>query len=485
MAYKNGNREQIELLPPSIEEYVSKEDPVRAYDSFVEALDFKELGININENKVGNSEYNPKAMLKLLVYGYSYGIRSSRKIERATYHNISFIWLVEGLKPDHKTIAEFRRKNKESLKIGLKMCAQLCLKFNLIEGNIMFVDGSKVRANAGKEHNHNYEWYKEQLEKLDKRIEFLIEECETIDEKESKQESLVKMNEELAKAVKSKEKIEEAIKGFRNVSTKTKNGKERTINMTDPESGFMKSRQGTHASYNIQSVIDDKNGLIVHMGTVREATDFNQFAKQITEAEETLGKKCKVACADAGYADTEELKKIDERGIKVIVPSQRQALHKPEEKFSKNNFKYDKKENCYYCPEGNKLEYKGKQEEEKKLKYLISDAKICHSCKHYGICTTSKNGRNIVRLIDEEIKEKIEEQYKEAENQEIYKRRKERVEHPFGHIKRNLGISNFLLRGIKGAQAEISISATCFNIVRMIKILGGVEKFIVRLSTTG
>ena len=94
MAYRYGERGQMALFPKSIEEYVSQDDPVRAYDAFVESLDLGELGVVPRPNKVGNSEYNPRSMLKPLVFGYSYGIRSSRKLERATYHNISFIWLM-------------------------------------------------------------------------------------------------------------------------------------------------------------------------------------------------------------------------------------------------------------------------------------------------------------------------------------------------------------------------------------------------------
>ncbi len=112
MAYRYGNRHQMELLPKSIEEYVKADDPVRVYDAFVETLNFNELKLHLDAHKVGCPEYNPKAMLKLLLYGYSYGLRSSRKLERAIYHNVSFIWLMGGLKPDHKTIAEFRRRNK-------------------------------------------------------------------------------------------------------------------------------------------------------------------------------------------------------------------------------------------------------------------------------------------------------------------------------------------------------------------------------------
>ena len=116
MAYRYGTRNQMALLPKSIEDYVGADDPVRVYDAFVDAVDLQELGIEINPHKAGNTEHDPKAMLKLFVYGYSYGWKSSRKLERALYHNVSFMWLMGGLTPDHKTISEFRRKHKEGLK---------------------------------------------------------------------------------------------------------------------------------------------------------------------------------------------------------------------------------------------------------------------------------------------------------------------------------------------------------------------------------
>jgi transposase len=100
LAYKQGNRHQTDLFPQSIEGYVQENDPVRISDAFVELLSMEEIEINCN--KIGNSQYDPKAMLKLLIYGYSYGWRSSRKLERALYHNVSFIWLMGGLKPDYK-----------------------------------------------------------------------------------------------------------------------------------------------------------------------------------------------------------------------------------------------------------------------------------------------------------------------------------------------------------------------------------------------
>ena len=164
MAYRYGKRHEQSLFPASIEDYVPADAPVRAYDAFVDVLDFGDLGIELDSCKVGNSSYDPRGMLKLLVYGYSYGVRSSRKLERETHYNLSFIWLTGGLKPDHKTIAEFRRKHKEALSKVLKQCARLCLKLDLIAGNTLFVDGSKVRANASLSHHWTEDRCRKRLE---------------------------------------------------------------------------------------------------------------------------------------------------------------------------------------------------------------------------------------------------------------------------------------------------------------------------------
>jgi flagellar biosynthesis chaperone FliJ len=414
---------------------------------------------------VGNSEYDPKAMLKLFVYGYSYGIKSSRKLEREIYHNFSFIWLMGGLKPDHKTIAEFRRKNKGALKKVLRQCARMCLKLDLIAGNVLFVDGTKIRANAARGKTHDQAYYEQHLSEIDSRIEQLVEECEKIDEMEKGQKSWVEMDRELTQKKQLKERMQEALETLKETGRTQ-------INLTDTDCALMHSIQGSHASYNVQSVVDDKNGLIVHAEAVQEATDVNQFATQIDQANETLEEPCKVACADAGYADTEELQKIDSQQIKVIVPSQRQALHEEEGPFSKSHFRYDKGQNCYWCPEGHRLRYDWTDKESGKRYYQITNGKICGCCVHYGQCTSAKKGRRITRMALEEIKEKFETQYEEPESQEIYNRRKTRAELPFGHVKRNLKTDGFLMRGRSGVNAETSLLGTCFNLVRMITIFG-------------
>jgi len=273
------------------------------------------------------------------------------------------------------------------------------------------------------------------------------------------------MDKELAKNQNLKERIKETLSSFAS-------GDRKHVNQTDPDCAIMSSVQGSHASYNVQSVVDDSHGLIVHAEAVSDTSDVNQFACQIEQANDLFEKPCDAACADAGYADTDELEKIDEQGIKVIVPSQRQALHEEEGSFSKSHFTYDKERDCYFCPEGHRLGYEWTDKKTGMRYYRITSEKRCPSCRHYGQCTTSRRGRRIARLHNEEIKQKLEAQYQEAASQEIYKRRKTRAEHPFGHIKRNLKTDAFLMRGWDGVQAETSLLATCFNVARMITIFG-------------
>lgn len=465
MAYQTGNRYQMNLFPASIEDHVAIDDPVRVYDAFVESLNLSELGITWDETQVGPPEYEPKSMLKLLVYGYSYGIRSSRKLERATHHNLSFIWLMGGLTPDYKTIARFRKNNKKALKNILKQCARLCIKLGLIAGNTLFVDGTKIRANASINQTWTEEKCQRTLAKVDEQIDAILKECDAIDATEQNQESYVKLQDELKDKEALKSKIQSIVQEIQSQQGSS-------INMTDPECAKMQSRQGTHAGYNGQIVVDEKHGLIVESDVVNDNNDRNQFANQIEQAQEILGHPCQNACADAGYANTDDLKQIVDQGINVVVPSQEQISRTEPKPFAKDQFQYDSQNNRYVCPEGNSLIWKRFDKQKDCHIYEISKTSLCLNCKHFGVCTTSQNGRRIMRLLNEELKKRLEDNYKKEESQTIFKLRKQKVELPFGHIKHNLGVQAFLLKGRDGAKAEMSLLASCFNVARMMSVIG-------------
>ena len=474
MALKTGNRHQTTFLPACVEEFVGEDDPVRVYDAFIDALVLEELGIRIDPRKVGNSPYDPVSMLKLLVYGYSYGWRSSRKLERALHHNLSFIWLTGGLKPDHKTIANFRRNNKKALKNALKQCARLCIKLGLIDGNTLFIDGTKIRGSSSINKTKSKRYWEKQLGEIDSRIEILFKECEGVDQEESG--SLIKVNQDLKKAENLREKIKSAL------SKMEKEGKTK-VNVTDPDSINFKGRQGSHSGYNGQITTDEKNGLIVNADVVNESNDLNQFSNQVEQANEVLLKPCSQACADAGYSKVDNLKETVENGINVIVPSQQQAIHSPKENpFDKEKFQYNKNQNQYICPERKVLEYSHYSKTKKQILYRFKKKIPCINCQHWGVCTTSQRGRSIIRLFNEDVKELLEKRYDSEEGQAVYKKRKEKVEAVFGHIKRTLNGSTFLVRGLESVKAEFSIFATCYNVTRMITLQGGTISLVKQLK---
>lgn len=474
MQYKYGNRDQISLIPQSIEEYVSQEDPVRAYDAMIDSMDLYKLGQKNKSNSPGNLAYDPAAMLKLIVYGCSYGVNSSRKLERATYHNLSFIWLMGGLKPDHKTIANFRRNNSELLKNVFKQCVRVCVQLNLIKGNALFLDGSKIRGNCSREKIKEKDTLERHLNHIDERINEILEEFDKQEDSES--ESYVSLKKDLKKQERLKEKIKDAVE-------KLEVSGSRSINTTDPDSILYKSRQGSHSGYNVQSVEDGQHGLIVNIDAVSQATDMEQFSQQIGQAEINIGKKCDTAVADAGYFKVDDLEKIENSQTKVIVPSQNQALKVPtEEPFSKDKFCYNEEENTYTCPMGETLIFSTHNKGKDTLVYRINNKEICFKCEHFGACTSNKRGRMINRLPNEDVQQSIKQRYASDEGQAVYAQRKKVAELPFGHFKHNLDIKGFMMRGIDNVKAEAAIWGMCFNVRRMITILGGTLSFIEALE---
>ena len=465
MAYRQAERQQRLLFPESLDDYISSEDPVRAYDAFVDALDMELLGIECAPHKVGCPQYDPRIMLKVLIYGYSYGIRSSRKLERALHHNLSFIWLAGALKPDHKTLAEFRRRHPKALKEVLKQCARLCIELDLIAGNTLFVDGSKFRGNVSLNHLWTAERCQKSLARLDHRIDAILAECENVDAQESDERSLVALKAELVDKQKLKAKVAGVLEKL-HTETLTH------FNSTDKDSARMHGRQGSHAGYNAQIVVDDRQGLIVHSDVVNANNDLGQFAHQIEQANQTLDEPCKVACADAGYANGEELEKIDAQGIAVIVPSSKQARGQAAGAFDKSRFHYVAGEDVYLCPEGIALPYRRLNGGRGQREYYPGRG-VCPRCRHFGVCTRNlTTGRKIIRYENEETRRKIAARYEQACSQQIYSRRKQKVELPFGHLKRNLGVDSFLLRGLAGVRAEMSVMCSCFNMARLIGLLG-------------
>lgn len=424
-------------------------------------MDFAQLGIPLDPDQVGHPEFDPRAMLKLLVYGYSYGIRSSRKLERATHHNLSFIWLLGGLRPDHKTIARFRRDHRGALKEVLRHCAYLCLKLGLIDGNTLFVDGTKVGANASHKNTWTPKRCASALAEIDQRIETILEECDQADQVEEDQPSLVTLRQALQEQQQLRAQVQTTLD---ELTTQNKTG----VNTTDPECGRMRTGPHVEPGYNWQLVVDDKYGLLVHTDVVSASNDVNQLRPQLQHAHDVTGKTCGTACADAGYSNPEEAQTLLDQGVDVIVPVVRHSQFR-------DHFTYSAETDLYQCPEGHHLKYIGNhigRDHTRARVYAITNPVLCRECPQFGTCTTSSQGRRLERPFSEAIRERLEQRYQQPDAQAIARRRQCRSEHPFGHLKHNLGMRSFLLRGLAGVRAEAALAATAFNLTRMIKVAG-------------
>ena len=464
MAFRQSERYQQVFFPPTLDEVIAADDPVRAYNAFVDTVDWQALGIEADPHQAGCPAYHPKTMLKILVYGYSYGIRSSRKLERALHHNLSFLWLAGGQKPDFKTIARFRRDNRKALKEVIRHCARLCLRLKVIAGNTLFVDGSKFRANAGISSSWTAEQCHQHLEQIDQRIDEILKECESVDTQEADQNSMAHLQQELAEHKSRQERIEAALKQLKEEDLQR-------VNVTDPDCARMHGRQGSHAGYNSQIVVDEQQGMIVHTDVVNDNNDLQQFAEQIAAAQEITGKIPEVAGADSGYYRGEELEKMTAVATQVLIPAREQAHSSPSKLFAKSRFTYGVDENVYVCPAGQRLTYRRTCEDRSRREYQV-DGTTCCACPHYKQCTRGRNGRKIVRYFNEDLRDRLRQQFEQPASQEVYKRRKQTAELPFGHIKHNLGASHFLLRGLSGVRAEMSLLASCFNMARLIALFG-------------
>ena len=474
MAYIYGQRSQYTLFPQSIDEYVGEQDPVRVYDAMVNELDFKELGITLEPFKGGPDEYDPKTMLKIIVYGYANSQRSSRKLELACHRDISFIWLTGGLAPDYRTMARFRKDNAEAIRKVLRQIVRLCVKWDMIEGNALFIDSTAMEANASIRKTFTPENCRERLAKLDAHIDKLLKETDHLDKEQDQQGSLVKVNEELLNLQKIRADIQTVNKELEEKSLKE-------LNTTDRHCVKVKTTGRCRAGYKAQAATDGKHGLIVNTDVLASATDANKLSGQLDGATAVLERVPAVVASDSGYCSAPDVAKIDQTTT-VVMPTQQQIDKERSDKqdpsakaFAKEAFVYDATSDTYTCPAGEKLilKFSSTDNNGNSVKnYRTQERGVCQRCPHFGVCTKDKQGRKITRGEFEHIRERLKATYESSRGQDIYRQRKMFCELPFAHIKHNGGIRRFLLRGLAGVNAEFALLATGYNITRMITILG-------------
>jgi transposase len=471
MSYLSGeDRHQPHLLPRSLEDYVSCDNPVRVIDAFVEQLDLDKAGLPGQGADTGRPAYAPRDLLKLFIYGYLNRVRSSRELERLTHRNLEVLWLVRHLKPDHKTINEFRRAHAAAFKGVFRQFNLVCRDLELFGAELVALDGSIFKGVNSKENNFTPAKLEGLLKGIDTGIARYLKELEGNDASEQSAAlgaAKAQAHEDLTRKIQTLQQRQER---YATLLRELEQSGQSQRSLVDEEARLMKKSTSKDCivGYNIQSAVDGANHLIVDMAATMQGNDVGQFNEGAQRAKEVLGAESLSVVADGGYYSSNDLKAAEAQGIRAYVPAPLDKMDKAG-LFAREQFHYQESSDEYACPAGQKLQRHSDVAQDGKVYEVYYHPAACAACALRAKCTKGSY-RKIVHVVGHKVMESIQQRLKEEPD--IYAQRKNLVEHPFGTIKFWWGQGAFLTRGLKAVQAEISLSALAYNLRRALNLLG-------------
>lgn len=292
-----------------MDELVSSENPIRIIDAFVEKLDMAELEFERSTPEdEGRPGFSPKDMLKLYIYGYFDGIKSSRRLERECMRNIEVRWLLNNLAPDFRTISNFRRDNKLSIKRVFKSFNQICRKAGAMTGGYVSIDGSKFEAVNSKDNNFTLSELDDRISRLDGHIEEYLNQLEENDT--DKERSLTR--EELEAKIKECEERKARYEGYRR---QLEESGESQLSTTGPEARLMKTSAGFDVCYNTQMAVEEGSHMIAEYEVTDSPTDHGQLTNLASKVKEDCGAEVLEVTADKGYRSPSDIADALANGI--------------------------------------------------------------------------------------------------------------------------------------------------------------------------
>jgi len=467
MGYKSGvDRNQLSLLPASLDDYVAEDNICRLIYSFSEQLDLITLGYKYAECKnTGCNPYDPRMMLNLYIYGYLHRIRSSRRLRDETLRNVEVIWLMEGLKPNDKTICNFRKDNTKALKETFREFARMCHNLGLYGGEVVATDSVKIRANNSLCNNHNKVTVKNSLSRIDKKINEYLDALEKSDMEEEGEE---RPDSSEIKAALERLKLRK----LKYEELKSRLETESEISLIDPDGRVMRSGgegRRLDVCYNVQTVVDSKNHLIVDFDVSSCANDYGNLKTLSENAMEVMDVQNITNLADSGYYSSKDIIACEENGITCLVAKPPAGGIKKTEGFNRNDFVYDCEKDIYKCPCLKELKYKRSRKYKNGNEYRVySNYSTCVKCQKKASCTSYRY-REVFRLTCQDILDVIDE--RTEKNKVLYRKRKEIIEHVFGTVKAIWGYRQFLCRTRSKVSAEMALTYMAYNLRRVFNTL--------------
>jgi len=472
MQHKQGeNRNQMVMF--CLESSIVANSFVRVVDAFVDAIDLKSFSFaHVQCKEEGRPPYHPSVLMKLYLYGYRYGHRTSRKLEREAQTNLEAMWLLSGLKPKYKTIADFRKNHSRAFREVFRRFVCLLKEWKLVEGKTIAIDSFKVRGVNSLKKNFNQAKLKRHLDYIDKQLKEYEAMLDANDREEDKKELEAKIAERKEKQAK-----------YKQVKEKLDNSSDEQISLTDPDSrSVILHRNIIHVGYNIQASSDAKNKLFVEYDT-GDVNDTHALSPVAIKTKELLKVKEMDVLADKGYHTGVQLEQCKKNNIKTFV-SPKAPSTKNIGLYLITDFVYDKQEDKYICPQGHQMHTNGnwshhsdaRKDGKGAFRFKRYHTSACKTCTSRHLCTRNKTNK---RYIDRnEYADSIDENAKRIEqNPDYYRLRKQITEHPFGTLKRQRGFTHTLVCGKEKVMGEIGLMFIGYNLSRCITILGA-EKLI-------
>ena len=458
-------RDQLLLLPEAVDDYVGSDNPVRFIDAFVEGLDLTAAGfLRVEAKAMGRPGYAPGDLLKLYIYGYLNRVRSSRRLETECHRNIEVLWLLRTLKPDFKTIADFRRDNRAAFRAVFRQFVLLCRRLNLYGRELLAVDGTRIKAVNNKDRNFTRSSLREFIRRADEWLEDYLKRLDEGDVEDGATGGGARTK-NLAEKIAA---LNEKRGRYQAMLAQLDRTGEDQISLTDPDSRAMAAHTKVGVGYNVQVAVDAKNKLIVEQAVTNQVLDMGLLTETSEPAREILGVETIDVVADRGYFKIEDIEACERAGCVPHVAKPQRGSSVREGLFRKDEFRYDAGLDAYVCPAGKLLTpiRRGRMRDLERTDY--GNPKACRACQLRPRCTN--NARSVFRLENEDVLDRMAERLKVRPA--ILDRRREVVEHPFGSIKQWMYQGAFLMRGLANVRAEFSLTALAYNLRRALNILG-------------
>jgi len=461
------DRRQSFLLPASLDDYVTEDNPVRVVEAFIDELDLAALGFEgMQPAATGRPAYHPSTLLKIYLYGYLNRLQSSRRLEREAQRNIELMWLTGRLAPDFKTIASFRRDNGPAIRAVCGQFVELCRRLNLFTKAIVAIDGSKFKAVNNRDKNYTVTKVAKRMEQVDASIARYLAALDQADRQDS----------DVAEA--RTERITEKIAGLRRqmqalkeMERQVQSAPDKQVSLTDPDARSMAtSGRGTGmVGYNVQTAVDAEHHLIVAHEVTNVGHDRTLLEPMGLKAQAATGCEQITALADRGYFNGEQVLACEGTGVLPCVPKTDTSSAAQRGFFTRHDFVFDAQNDHYVCPAGQKLTRSrprpNRQDDMDEYRHLTA----CFTCPLKPKCTPDKLKR-FRRWKHEGVMDQMQDRLDRMPR--AMGVRRQTVEHPFGTLKSWMGSTHFLTKTLEKVRTEMSLHVLAYNLKRMIQILG-------------